>query len=215
VFAAKLYMNPKWRKTKRQPIRGRDKNYAVIPAKVDVTLPIKERATAEKQAKKDVQKARRREAGRVSGKQQGHRKFYLFKENVYTWVGIQGNPADWNTFRKEGLWACCENTARKYWKRALAELFPQTQIGDRRYIADAGTVDPIELSRRAPVYVVLESGRVVLNPSVQRSKTVDPPPPVPGIQPSTTGPPDRPWPNHTLSLADVHLAVVSRVLETA
>jgi hypothetical protein len=215
VFAAKMYMKPKQRKTKYQPIRGRDRDYAVIPVEVDVTLPIKERAAAERQAKKQVRTARRQEAGRRSGEQKGCKKFYLFKENVYTWVGIEGNPADWNTFRKEGLWACSENTARKYWKRALAELFPQTQIGDRRYIADAGTVDPVVLSRRPPVYVVLESGYVVLNSSVQRSKTVDPPQTAPDNQPSITGPPDRPWPNRTLSSADLRPTAGNRVPEPA
>jgi hypothetical protein len=214
IFAAKLYMKPKSRKTKRQPIRGRDRDHVVKLAEVDPTLPIKERAAVEEKAKKDVRTARREEAGRRSGKQKGHRQFYVFKENVYTWI-TQGGARDWNIFREEGLWACCVNTARKYWKRALADLFPQTQIGERRYIADAGTTGETAPSVSIPVYIVLESGRVVLNPSVQWSKTVDPPPPDPGIQPSTAGPPDRPWPNHTLSSADVRPAVVSRVLETA
>src|SRR6202043_4081188 len=98
--------------------RGRDRNQAIIPAEIDITLPIKERAAAERKAKKDVREKRQREAGPISGKQKGHRCFYLFKENVYTWI-TQGGIRDWNTFRKEGLWACCENTARKYWKRAL------------------------------------------------------------------------------------------------
>lgn len=161
VFAARMYMKPKQRKTKRQPIRGRDRTHKVVIAEIDATLPaeeqakaksqaerlaaddgytvvfhevdatapVKQRAEAERQAKKDAIKLRRQEAGRSSGAQHGHRKYYFFKKNVYTWVELEGNKPDWNAFRKEGLWSCTENTARKYWKRALEELFPETQIG--------------------------------------------------------------------------------------
>lgn len=259
VFAAKLYMTPKTRKSKRQPVRGRDRDHAVLVVEVDAKLsgderasaakkakedlkkarreaagghsvndpdvvvveayaglPVKERAAAERQAKKDVRTARRKEAGRRSGDHNGHCTFYKFKENVYTWVKLEGgDPSDWNTFRKHGLWAVSENTARKYWKRALAELFPQTQIGAIRYIADRSPVAQSILSRRAPVYIVLNSGLLVQNPVIQSCFELDPSSPDPGHQPSTAGPPDQRRPNHAVRPAAACPDAVGRVLEPA
>lgn len=144
TFAAKLYMKPKGSRRK-VAARGRDRSYVVKLKKLGSkpidptllatpTLPIAQRSVNERRVRKLIQKARRKEAGRVSASINAARTRWRFGENASVWFS-EGGSDDFKDFVKNGLWSVSRDTAKKYWDWALAEFSPAHQNGAKRYIA--------------------------------------------------------------------------------
>lgn len=144
TFAARLYMKPKGRRRK-VAARGRDRSYVVKLKKLGSkpvdptllsfpTLPIAQRTVNERRVKELIQKARRKEAGRVSASINASRTRWKFGENASVWFS-EGGSDDFADFVKNGLWSVSRGTAKRYWDWALAEFSPSRQNGAKRYIA--------------------------------------------------------------------------------